>query len=63
MAGGTDVAASFSASASQTAGLRTDNQYRYGDVIVGAPKPSPPWLWMVLAGVILAGFTVWAVRR
>lgn len=56
-----DLAASISSSA--TSGLRSDNSYRYGDVIIGGPKPNPPWLWMVLGGLVLAGFAVWAVRR
>jgi hypothetical protein len=60
---GTDVNASASTSSSATSGLRTDNQYRYGDVIIGGPKPQPPWLWMVFGGLLLAGFAVWAVRR
>lgn len=60
---GTDVNASASTSSSATSGLRSDNSYRYGDVIIGGPKPSPPWLWMALGGIVLAGFAVWAVRR
>lgn len=61
--GGTDLAASFSGSSSATSGLRTDSTIRYGDIIIGTAKPSPPWLWLTLAGVVLAGFVVWAVRR
>jgi len=61
--GGTDLAASFSGSSSATSGLRSDNTYRFGDVIIGGPKPQPPWIWLALAGVVLAGFVVWAVRR
>lgn len=60
---GTDVNASASSSSSATSGLRSDNSYRYGDVIIGGPKPQPTWLWMVLGGLVLAGFAVWAVRR
>ncbi len=60
---GTDVNASASTSSSATSGLRSDNSYRYGDVIIGGPKPQPPWIWLALGGIVLAGFAVWAVRR
>jgi len=60
---GTDVNASASTSSSATSGLRSDNSYRYGDVIIGGPKPQPPWLWLAVGGILLAGFAVWAVRR
>ena len=61
--GGTDVGASLSGSSSATSGLRTDNTYRYGDVIIGGPKPQPPWLWLALGGIVLAAVTVFLVRR
>ena len=61
--GGTDLAASFSGSSSATSGVRTDDTHRYGDVIIRAPKPNPPWLLLALGGIPLAGFVVWALRR
>jgi hypothetical protein len=61
--GSTDVGASLSGSSSATSGLRTDNTYRYGDVIVGGPKPKPPWLWLAFGGLLLAAVTVFLVRR
>jgi hypothetical protein len=60
---GTDVGASLSGSSSATSGLRSDNSFRYGDVIIGTGKPSPPWLWLAIGGLVLAAFAVWAVRR
>jgi hypothetical protein len=62
--GGTDLAASFSGSSSATSGIRTDGTFRYGDVIISpAGKPSPSWLLVALAGISLAAFSLWALRR
>jgi len=66
--GGTDLNASFSGSSSATSGVRSDNSYRYGDVILGygASKPQPPWLQLSIAGMLLAGVVVlgaWIIRR
>jgi len=60
---GTDVNASFSGSSSATAGLRTDSSYRYGDVIIGAPKPQPPYVLLALGGLVIAAVIVFLIRR
>lgn len=61
--GGTDLAASFAGSSSATSGLRSDNQFNYGDIVVGGPKPNPPWLTLAFGGLILAGLVVWLLRK
>ena len=64
--GGTDLAASFSGSASATSGVRPDQSFRYGDVILGGGKPQPPWLQLAVAGMLLAGVVVlaaWMLKK
>lgn len=51
-----------SLSSAATAGLRTDNTYRYGDVIIGK-KPTPSWVWLSLGGMALLGLIVWVIVK
>lgn len=58
MAGGSmlDLNASLSASASATSGNKADS---FGDVYYNAQKPTPPWMWLALAGLALVAFALW----
>lgn len=51
-----DLNASLSASASATSGNKADS---FGDVYYNAQKPTPPWMWLALAGLALVAFALW----
>jgi hypothetical protein len=61
--GGTDVNLAASASASSTSGVQDERRISYGDVILGVPKPTPPYLWIALGAIALVGVVVFLVRK
>lgn len=61
---GTDLAASLSASDSTTQGQQFNfSRALGGDFIVGGKKPTPPWLWIALAGAGVLVATIFLIRR